>query len=142
MTLINYQAPGGGQGGVSGNYQSMNSGNNQMNANQYYSNTSSQNVNQNAQAPADKSKQGFTQAPGANNYGTNLSQPQSNLSGLESKLATSSNNVSMQISGMSGQISGNNISGNQPITYKGAAEPQQLPSQPQFSLPQGKPAPQ
>jgi hypothetical protein len=102
MTLINYQAPGGGQGGATGNYQSMNSGVNQVNVNQYYSNTSSQNVNPNAPAPADKSKQGFTQAPGANNYGTNLSQNQSNLSGLESKLATSSNNVSMQISGMSG----------------------------------------
>ena len=118
-----------------------------MNVNQYYSNTSetphgAAGANGLQNLADQKSKQGFAPAQGATNYGTNLSNNPSNLSGLESKLATSSNNVSMQISGMSGQISGNNISGNQPITYKGNAEPSQLPSQPQFSLPQGKQAPQ
>jgi hypothetical protein len=42
---------------------------------------------------------------------------------MESKMGISSNisnNVSMQISGMSGHVSGNQISGNQPISFKGA----------------------
>jgi hypothetical protein len=64
----------------------------------------------------------------ANTYVTNNSQSviDSRL-GLSSNVTNISQNVSMQISGMSGHVSGNHISGNTPITFKGAPA-SQLPS--------------
>ena len=60
-----------------------------------------------------------------------------NSSGLavDSKIGSTQSNIPMHISGLSGQVSGGNLSGNNPLSFKGVQAASQLPKQPQFNLP-------
>jgi hypothetical protein len=48
-----------------------------------------------------------------------------NSSGIavDSKIGSSQSNIPMHVSGLSGQVSGANMSGNNPLSFKGAPAP-------------------
>ena len=62
-----------------------------------------------------------------------------NSSGIavDSKIGSSQSNIPMHVSRLSGQVSGANMSGNNPLSFKGAGV-SQLPTQPQFNFPPAK----
>lgn len=74
-------------------------------------------------------KQQLLQNANAQVYNTN------NSSGIavDSKIGSSQSNIPMHISGISGQASTANFSGNNPLPYKGVQAA--LPKQPVFALP-------
>lgn len=75
-------------------------------------------------------KQQMVQNPNAQVYNTN------NSSGIavDSKIGSSQSNIPMHVSGISGQASTANFSGNNPLPYKGV-NAAALPKQPVFNLP-------